>query len=534
MHRHLAFDLGASSGRAFIGALGNGKLDITELSRFENGMVSIRGGLYWDVVGLFQQIVRGIEAAVQACAGLGSGFVNPANGPRVLGSGFVNPANSPRVLGAGVLESIGIDTWGVDFGLLAADGSLVSLPRAYRDHRLDAAMEGFLEIVPREMIYQLTGIQLMQINTLFQLWAMVRDRWPLLGSAADLLMMPDLFNYLLTGQKRAEFTIATTSQLYNPAARAWAGELFRALGLSPEIMQEIVQPGAVVGTLDGEVARQTGMGGLPVVATASHDTAAAVAAAPGEGRDWAYISSGTWSLMGVESDRPIITPESLELNFSNEGGVGGTFRLLKNIPGLWLIQQCRQSWARDRLYSYQELSGIAAETRGFTSLIEPDHPDFLNPADMPLAIQEFCRRTGQPVPEAIADTLRCIMVSLALKYRLVLDQLRRIYPHPINRLHVIGGGARNELLCQLAADATGLPVFAGPAEATVIGNLLVQAMGMGHIASLVELREVVRSSFGMRRYEPATRPAGEPTGTAGWDVAYDRFRELTEPGGHSG
>ena len=484
-HRFLAFDLGASSGRGFLGRLDGHRLSVSEVSRFDNGMAPIRGGLYWNVVELLQQIVRGIEAC---------------------GSSGQRP------------ESIGIDTWGVDFGLLASDGGLVSLPRAYRDPRLDGAMEGFLEMVPREKVYQLTGIQVIRLNTLYQLHAMVRDEWPLLKCATDLLMMPDLFNYLLTGEKRAEFTIATTSQLYNPITDTWAGELFDALRLPLGIMQEIVQPGTVVGTLDADIGQQTGMGALPVVATASHDTAAAVAAVPAEGQDWAYISSGTWSLMGVESEQPIIGAESLSLNLSNEGGVNRTFRVLKNISGLWLVQQCRQAWAGEKLHSYEELMEYAAEAGGFDSIIEPDHPDFVNPPDMPAAIQEFCRQTGQLAPEGMGDTLRCVLVSLALKYRLVLDQLRRVYPHPINRVHVIGGGSRNELLCQLTADATGLPVLAGPAEATVIGNLLVQAMGLGYLTSLQQLREVVRSSFELKRYEPRH--------TGGWASAYQRLQDL--------
>ena len=488
-HRFLAFDLGASSGRAFLGRLDGHSLALSEVSRFDNAMVPIRGGLYWNVVELLQQILRGIEAG-------------ESSGQRP--------------------ESLGIDTWGVDFGLLAPDGSLIGLPRAYRDPRLDGAMDGFLQIVPREKVYQLTGIQVMRINTLYQLYAMVRDRWPLLKCATDLLMMPDLFNYLLTGEKRAEFTIGTTSQLYNPRKDTWASELFDALQLSPAMMQEVVQPGSVIGTTNADAPQESRMKGIPVVATASHDTAAAVAAVPAEGKDWAYISSGTWSLMGVESDKPIITEESLALNFSNEGGVNRTFRVLKNISGLWLVQQCRQAWAREKLYSYEELMECAAEAAGFDSIIEPDDPDFVNPPDMPGAIQEYCRRTGQLAPTGIGDTLRCILVSLALKYRLVLEQLRRIYPHPISRIHVIGGGSRNELLCQLAADATGLPVLAGPAEATVIGNLLVQAMGLGCLASPQQLREVVRSSFEMKRYAPRD--------TRGWESAYQRFQELQADG----
>jgi len=485
-HALLAFDLGAESGRAVVGSLEGGRLEVRELSRFPNAMVSVRGHLHWDVL----QLLREMEAGLAKFAS--------EHGGR--------------------LEGVGIDTWGVDFGLLGADGNLLGFPYVYRDKRIEGAMEGFLERVPRERVYELTGIQLMPINTLYQLYAMVRDGSPLLEAATDLLFMPDLFAYLLSGETVAESTIASTSQLYDPRAGGWAEELFEALGMSTGLMQEIVEPGTVIGSLDPEIGRRTGVGAAPVIATAGHDTAAAVAAMPAEGQDWAYISSGTWSLMGVESGKPIITPESREFNFTNEGGVAGTFRLLKNITGLWLVQQCRKAWAQERVHSYEELTQMAGAVEGEGAIVEPDDPSFLNPPDMPAAIRGFCERTGQRPPETPGEFVRCLLVSLALKYRLVLDQLRQVCGHGITRIHVVGGGTRNELLNQLTADATGLPVICGPVEAAAIGNALVQAMALGHVGSLDEIREVVRRSFEVRRYEP------QPPGA--WEGLYERFRGL--------
>lgn len=481
----IAFDLGASSGRTVVGSLQDTRLSVREISRFPNDMVELRGRLCWNVIHLFEQIQRGLQVSAQVV--------------------------SPEP------DSIGIDTWGVDFGLLASDGGLLGFPVSYRDPRTEGAIEDFLERLPRDRVYELTGLQFLPLNTLYQLFAMVRDRSPLLEVASDLLFMPDLFNYLLTGQKKAEFTIASTSQLYDPRRQQWAAEIFDALGLSQRIMQDIVSPGTIIGRLDERVARSTGTPAVPVVATASHDTAAAVAAVPAQGEDWAYISSGTWSLMGVESEAPIITEQSLAFNFTNEGGIGGTFRVLKNIVGLWLLEQCRKKWEHDRPYTYEELAEMA-QSCSFDSLIDPDDGGFLSPSDMPDAIRSFCRRSGQPEPEGPADFVRCLLVSLALKYRLVLNQLRRICSHPINRIHIIGGGARNKLLCQLTANATGLPIEAGPAEATAIGNILVQAMARGHVSSRDQLREVVRSSFGVERYEPRD--------TSDWDSLYDRFCEI--------
>jgi rhamnulokinase len=319
--------------------------------------------------------------------------------------------------------------------------------------------------------------------------------------------------------KRTELTIGTTSQLYDPRRACWAGELFEALGVSADIMQEIVPPGTVLGNVTEDVRRETGLGEAPVVATASHDTASAVAAVPAAGDDWACISSGTWSVVGVELPEPMITPETLAADFTNEGGVAGTFRFLKNVTGLWLLNRCREAWsearAMTRPVTYEELLEPAASAAPFGAIIDPDDGGFLNPPDMPEAIREFCARTGQAAPEEPAGMVRCILESLALKYRYVLEQLRRVCPRPIRRLHVIGGGARNGLLCQFTADATGLPVVTGPVEATAVGNMLVQALALGHVGSLAEIREIVRASFELERYEPRQ--------TTQWDRAYERL-----------
>jgi len=482
----LAFDLGAESGRAVLGRLDGRRLSVHEVRRFPNTPVSLSGHIHWNVYALFDEM----KAAMR-------------EGAAAIGA---KPA------------CVGVDTWGVDFGLLARDGSLLGLPFCYRDHRNIGAMEEYFKLVPRPALYEATGIQFMPFNTLFQVYAMVRERSPQLDAAADLLFMPDLFNYLLTGKKAAEFTIATTSQILDPRTRAWIPGLFQAMGLSKKILQDIIDPGTVLGPLSDEVAVETGLCGVPVVATAGHDTAAAVAAVPAEGRNWAYISSGTWSLVGVEETAPVISPKSLESNFTNEGGIGGTIRFLKNVSGLWLVQGCRKAWAKDGPLSYEDLVGAAAGAPAFAALIDPDSPEFLNPPDMPEAVTAFCRRTGQTPPGSRAAMVRSLLESLALKYRYVIDQLRLVLGHPIEKIHVIGGGSRNDLLCRFTADATGLPVIAGPAEATAVGNILVQAMAMGRVASPAEIRAIIRESFELRTYEPAD--------TAAWDTAYARFRGI--------
>jgi rhamnulokinase len=482
----LGFDIGASSGRTVLGILENDKISTKELHRFPNGTVNILGNLRWNIVDLYENIKQGMKVCANEVT--------------------IRP------------ESIAVDTWGVDYGLFAADGNMLGLPYGYRDARTDGMMDKCFKIIPRDRVYELTGIQFMQLNTIFQLFSMVQARSPLLKVVTDLLFTPDLINYFLTGLKKTEFTIATTSQLYNPRKKDWDDELFDGLGISKSIMEEIVPPGTVLGNLSEIVANETGLEPIPVVATASHDTGSAVASVPAQGHDWAYISSGTWSLVGVEISEPIINKQSLEFNFTNEGGVGGTFRFLKNCMGLWPIQQCRKSWSNDKELSYDELTKLAASARPFVTVIDPDYQGFLNPPDMPEAIRVYCQKTGQQIPDNRADMTRSILEGLALKYRFIFDQLKQLHPHPINRIHIIGGGTQNKLLCQFTADATGIPVVAGPVEATAIGNIMVQAMGMGIVKSPAEIRRIIANSFELEIYEPQD--------TNKWDEAYDRFLNI--------
>jgi rhamnulokinase len=477
-HRFLAFDLGAESGRAMLGELADGKLKVREVSRFPNRMLELNGHLFWDVWRLFDEVKAGMRACAEA---------------------------EPT--------SVGIDTWGVDFGLLAKDGTLLGLPCAYRDSRTEGAMQGFFRLVPKRRIYELTGIQFLPINTVYQLYSMKRDRSPLLDVAKDLLFMPDLFNCLLTGRKNTEFSIATTSQLYNPVKQAWAAELFKALSLSKGLMQDVVQPGMEVGPLLPTVASEVGLKRTRVVATASHDTAAAVAAVPAEGDAWMFISAGTWSLVGVEVERPVTSGLALKHNFTNEGGVGGRFRFLKNVTGFWLLQQLVRSWGVSA--GYGALMKDAEAVVPLRTVLDPDATRFRGPKDMGEAIADYSRRTRQPVPRSRAEQVRAVLESLALKYRLVRDELEKVTGRKIQRVHIVGGGARNRLLCQMTADALGLPASAGPAEATAIGNIMVQAVAARQVSSLEEIRTIVRESFGVRQCKP--RPAKE------WDAAYERF-----------
>lgn len=482
----LAFDLGAESGRTILGTLDQDRLRLQELTRFANRMVNVLGSWHWDILRLYEELKRGLAVCAREATGA--------------------PA------------SIGIDTWGVDFGLLSEDGKFVGLPFAYRDSRTDGMMDEFFKLVPRERVYQLTGIQTMQINTLYQLFAMSQHQSPVLRIAKKLLFVPDIFHYLLSGVITSEFSFATTSQLFNPVVMAWEAELFAAMGLSTSLMNEVVQSGTVIGSLTEAIAQETGLPQVPVIACATHDTGSAVAAVPAEGREWAYISSGTWSLIGVEINEPLLSEQAMHYNFTNEGGVGNTFRFLKNVMGLWLVQQCRESWAKEREYGYEDLTELATQALPFKSIIDPDDSSFLHPADMPEAIAAFCRKTGQTPPASPGEFVRCALESLALKYRFVLERLRRLYPHPINRLHVIGGGCQNATLCQWTADASGLPVYAGPVEATAIGNLLVQALALGAAESLDGIRRIVRESFQPIRYLP------QPN--AQWDRAYNLLEDL--------
>jgi rhamnulokinase len=487
-HSYLAFDLGASSGRGVMGILDKGKISLKEVNRFYNGMTTLLGKYHWDYLRLFDEIKHGIAE----CAGM---------------------EQKP--------ESIGLDTWGVDYALFDKQGSLLGVPYAYRDHRTDTAMEELFRKIPKQRIYELTGIQFMQFNTIFQLYAARRDGLPIMDLAKDLLFVPDIINYFLTGVKKSEFTFATTSQLFNPVRGGWEKELFDGIGVSMDIMQEIVSPGTVIGKLTEAVARETRMPQINVIAPATHDTGAAIASIPAEDENFAYISSGTWSLMGIESKKPLISDQTLSYNFTNEGGVEKTYRVLKNIMGLWLIQECKRCWDNKKQeYSFPEIVKMAEQAEPFKSLVDPDNPAFLNPLDMPAALADFCKSTGQPVPQTHAGFSRCVFDSLALKYRSVIESLKIISDKRIEKIHVIGGGSQNELLCQFTANATGLPVVAGPAEGTAIGNIMVQAMGLGHVKSLSEIRHTIRNSFEFKSYRPENFDA--------WDKAYYRFKKLVK------
>jgi rhamnulokinase len=379
-------------------------------------------------------------------------------------------------------------------------------------------MDEFFERMPRSEVYERTGIQFLPFNTLFQLFAAIKQNPGSIGQAAALLFMPDLFSYLLTGVKVNEFTIASTSQLLDPRARNWDGQLLSTLGVPPRLLQGIVPPATLLGPIGPWISQETGLKETSVIATASHDTAAAIAAVPASGEDWAYISSGTWSLMGVELGSPLINSAVLSANFTNEGGIAGSNRFLKNIAGLWLLQQCRKEAASGRDLGYDELTRLAGEVPAFEGLIDPDCPEFLNPPSMAEAIRSYCRRTGQKPPQSLAELVRCILESLALKCRWTLDELRRLTGRAINRIHIIGGGSRNEMLCQFTADATNLPVLAGPSEATSIGNIMGQALAIGQVGSVAEVRTIVRDSFAVKSFEPG--------GAADWDRIYVRFREI--------
>ncbi len=486
MSRYLAFDLGAESGRAILGTLENGRLELEELHRFLNEPVRLPDGLYWDTFRLFHDIREGLRIA-----------------------------GRERKL---KLDGVAVDTWGVDFGLLDSNGELCLNPRHYRDPRNQAAYEEALGRAGREKIFAETGIQFMALNSLYQLYAARMAASPGLWSASRLLFMPDLFNYWLCGEQANELTIASTSQFFNPGKKEWSLGLFDALGLPKAILGSVVPPGRRLGVLLDEICATCALEPAPVFTTASHDTASAVAAVPAAGnRPWCYISSGTWSLMGVEVDEPVINGKSLEMNLTNEIGVEGKIRLLKNIAGLWIVQECRRQWLLEgREYSYAELTEMAAGAPPFVAVIDPDR--FIEPGEMPRRIAEFCRKTGQKDPESHAQIVRIALESLALRYREVLEMIEDLTGLRIEVIHIVGGGSRNGLLNQFVAAATGRTVVAGPAEATAAGNILVQAMGAGEVDGLDALRRVVRDSFYLETIEPRPDPA--------WDRAYERFRQL--------
>lgn len=485
----LAFDLGAESGRAMLGHLDDQHLQLQELHRFPTGATPVLGRLYWDVLRFFDEIRTGLKAA----ASLGD------------------------------IGSVGIDTWGVDYGLLGADGALIDNPRNYRDSRTDGVMERAFDQVSREQVFTATGLQFLPFNTLWQLLSMKHSGAPQLAAAQQLLMIPDLLHYFLTGVQACEFTNATTTQFFDPRKGRWSTELFDSFGLPSNILPEIVPPGTRLGPIRDDIASECDVVDVPVVVPATHDTGSAVAAVPAQADDFAYISSGTWSLMGAEIQQPDVSQSALRYNFTNEGGVGGTYRFLKNIMGLWLVQETRRTWqAQGRERSYEELTQAADTAPAFGALIDPDDARFLPPGDMAARIGDFCMGSGQTAPDTEGAVIRCILESLALKYRWVLERLEEVLGRQLTPIHVVGGGIRNELLCQLTADACGRPVVAGPAEATAVGNVLVQALGLGWLDSVADIRQVVRTSFSPRTYEPGHEADA-------WDQAYERFCRLLPP-----
>ncbi len=483
----MAFDLGAESGRAILAGLAKDKLILEEIHRFVNRPVQVLGHLHWDVLRLFDDMKQGMAQAA-----------SKANG---------------QLLG------IGVDTWGVDFGLTGRENLLLGNPYAYRDKRLDGIMPKAFAFMPKEEIYARTGIQFLQFNSIFQLFALAQENSPLLEVSERLLFMPDLFNLFMTGEVCSEYSIASTSQLLHAAHKTWEPELFNKLQLPMHIMPPIVPPGTVLGKLLPEIAAETGLGPVDVVAPACHDTASAVAAVPARGDNWAYLSSGTWSLMGIEAHEPIITEQTQENNFTNEGGVNQTIRFLRNIAGLWLLQGCRRSWERQGLtVGYDELLSAAKNAKPFKCIVNPDDAIFLNPPDMPTAIVEYCRSGQQPIPESKGEFVRCVLESLALKYRFIIDKISEMQAKRIDKLHIVGGGSQNDLLNQFAANATGLPVIAGPVEATAIGNILVQAIAKKELDSIEEGRQLVARSFPLRMFEPNDHEA--------WNAVYERFKRM--------
>jgi rhamnulokinase len=484
---YLAFDFGAESSRAVCGILENSRLSLKEIYRFKTGMLSLNNHFYWNIYRFYEEMITSI------CLCTRKENLLP--------------------------ESIAVDTWGVDFGFLAEDDSIVRIPYAYRDLQVMEAMPDFHKKMSPHKIYSLTGISMQPFNSLYHLHAMNLNKDKALEQAERLMFIPDLLNFLLSGEKKTEFSFATTSQLYNPFKAAWDNELLGSVGLIPSMMNEIIQPGLKMGEIKDDICKLTGLKQTGLASVCSHDTGSAIVAVPAAGEDWAYISSGTWSLMGLELRSPLITEKTFEYNFSNEGGAEGTFRFLKNIMGLWLLQQCQKNWdGCGKKYTYPELIEKAGRASQFRTFIDPDHEGFFNPGDMPAAIDEFCRLSSQKNPQNEGEYARAILESLALKYRHVLEQLSEVSGKKINTIHIIGGGTRNELLCQFTANATGKNVITGPAEGTAAGNILMQAVAYGQVSSLEEIRLIVKNSFDLKYYYPQE--------TGKWDIAYREFQKI--------
>jgi len=481
---YLAIDLGAESGRTIVGALDGNHLSLTETHRFPNRPVRLNDGLHWDMLRLWSDIKNGIRKSKP-------------------------------------FDSIGLDTWAVDFALLDKNGSLLGNPFHYRDARTDGMLDEAFKVMPRAEIFANSGIQFMQLNTLYQLIAAVRSNSSVFDVAKTFVTIPDLFNFWLTGELTNEFTNATTTQCFDPRTRTWSTKILDAFGIPSHLFKPTTDSGTQIGTLLPNLAEETGAGAVPVILPACHDTGSAVVAVPAKNEDFVWLSSGTWSIMGAEVREPCLTEKALEYNFTNEGGVNGTWRLSKNIMGLWLVQECRREWSRQgEEISFDALTQLAAESEAFLSVIDPDDGLFLAPGDMPSRIQKYCVDTNQRVPQTKGQIIRVVLESIALKYRLVLERLEELSGKHLEPLHIIGGGTRNKLLNQFTADSTGRTVITGPVEATAIGNILMQAIGMKHISSLAEAREVVRISFEPEIFEPRLNSA--------WDEAYTRLKKVVK------
>lgn len=481
-----AVDLGATSGRTIIGTLNDGRLSMEELTRFDNPIIETGGHFYWDLYALYFHLIQGLKLA--------------------------HERKIP-------IRSIGIDTWGCDFVFVGSDGALLRNPLSYRDPHTVGTMDTyFKKALSKEKVYAKTGIQLMNFNSLFQLYQMHESGDSAMCQARKVLFIPDALSYMLTGKAICEYTVASTSQLLNPKTGDLDAELVESTGLHRNQFGDMTPPATVIGPLTEEIQHITGLGPVPVIAVAGHDTASAVAAVPARNRNFAYLSSGTWSLMGIETQPAIITQESFRLNFTNEGGIEGTTRFLKNICGMWLYERCRKEWPEVQKLSHAELQALALQEEGFRSLINPDDPTFANPPSMPAAIQEYCSRHREPVPEKPAEICRCIFDSLALRYRQVFTWLKEFAPFEIQVLHIIGGGSLNTLLNQFTADSCGISVLAGPQEGTAIGNIILQAKACGIIGDLSEMRRIIADSVSLKAFEPQDRKL--------WDQAYTKYQNI--------
>jgi rhamnulokinase len=479
---YVACDFGAESGRVMIGDLFRGKLTLSEVHRFTNTPIKDKTSLCWDIPRLFQELMTGLQKVA---------------------------------LREDPIAGISCDSWGVDYLLFQADGSLITPSFHYRDPRGESGMKSFLAQVPWETVYAETGIQKMPLNTLFQLAAENPKR---LREARYLLSIADGFNYLLSNVAKFEVSAASTTQLYNPTERTWSNRLLQPLRLSQQLLPPIVPSGTVLGPLRADLAQQRGFESTRVIASCSHDTGAAVAALPANGENWAFLSSGTWSLMGVELREPMMSETARSMNFTNEIGYGHSVRLLKNIAGLWIVQECRRHWAeREQELDYEVMTHLAGAATPFQSLINPADPRFLSPGDMPQKVADFCKETGQPVPRKPGDVIRCVLESLALFYRHTLRQIEQLTGRKIEKLYVVGGGTKNTLLNHFTANALQIPLVIGPSEATSIGNILVQAIALGHLKSLEEARRVVLDSFACEIIQPHA---------AAWEAAFDRLERF--------